>query len=823
LKSIIKHSSQISSKHEIGNKAKSLLKLQKSQLKVPNFYVIPYEELIAENTIKQLPLELKNWQTSFQINDEKLWSVRSSANVEDGVEKSYAGLFRTKINIKTSRLIEAILYVYEGFEQVSKNYKQKIEIKFGIIIQEMLSPDISGVIFSKNPMNNADKRITINIIPGLGEALVSGKYISANLFLNKKKIETNALEKTYEGLQYKNASLTKITQTNDFLIQSIKQHKGEIRKTVDKLCKQENKALDFEFCIVDNRLYWLQMRPMTAISDTIPDAVWDNSNIGENYPDLTSPLSASFVQHTYKIGYNQMLTFVGMSQKGRKQNEFELSNIVGALDGRMYYRITSWQRLLYQIPLGKKFSQILPTLMGMEKADFKPPKHKTTILSYPVIAFNLIKSFLFFSYYKKSFEKANYEAINELTESYFLGKSQQQLIDEIYELERKLIKKWIAPLINGLFAMLFYSAVKKFATKTGVSEDYPNFVNDILFSQGDVISVKIVRNFQKILDTIQQNEAIKSIFEQENNKAIFEQLENQFPTLSRMIKNYIEQFGERCDSAELKMETLNYKDNPLLFIDTIKKNLVSYISIERKQIDFDYKQVIKQKISPLNPNKYILLWLIQQSIKRMRDRENYRFMRTQTFAIMRFIFREMAIYLYKENLIFDKNDIFYLKLDELMDVSMPDKYRALIEKRKKNYAEYKKLKKENRYLQFGDKFVPYEPDDTNNSNTDFKGLGCSSGVVKGKVVIVDNPNIKPELIEGNILVAKYFEPGWINLFAKAGGLISERGSLLSHTAILCREMGLPSIVGAKKIATKLKTGNKVKMNGATGKIQRTSD
>ncbi len=75
-----------------------------------------------------------------------------------------------------------------------------------------------------------------------------------------------------------------------------------------------------------------------------------------------------------------------------------------------------------------------------------------------------------------------------------------------------------------------------------------------------------------------------------------------------------------------------------------------------------------------------------------------------------------------------------------------------------------------------------------------------------------------EDFSGKILVADYFEPGKINLFSKAGGIISIRGNLLSHTAILCREMGIPSIVGARGLLSKIKDGDKIEMNGATGKI-----
>ena len=68
----------------------------------------------------------------------------------------------------------------------------------------------------------------------------------------------------------------------------------------------------------------------------------------------------------------------------------------------------------------------------------------------------------------------------------------------------------------------------------------------------------------------------------------------------------------------------------------------------------------------------------------------------------------------------------------------------------------------------------------------------------GEVLLVNAQSIYELEITGKILVAPFFEPGWIGIFSKAKGIISERGSLLSHTSILCREMGIPAIIKGQK-------------------------
>jgi pyruvate,water dikinase len=101
-----------------------------------------------------------------------------------------------------------------------------------------------------------------------------------------------------------------------------------------------------------------------------------------------------------------------------------------------------------------------------------------------------------------------------------------------------------------------------------------------------------------------------------------------------------------------------------------------------------------------------------------------------------------------------------------------------------------------------------------------KGLACCKGVVTANVRVIEDPRVEA-LLPGEILVARHTDPGWIAVFANAAGVIAERGSLLSHSAIVAREMGVPCVVSLKGVTQWLKTGDIVRLDGGAGTVERT--
>ena len=234
-------------------------------------------------------------------------------------------------------------------------------------------------------------------------------------------------------------------------------------------------------------------------------------------------------------------------------------------------------------------------------------------------------------------------------------------------------------------------------------------------------------------------------------------------------------------------------------------------------------------------------------------REKSRLNRSRVYGMVRLIFTKLGESYVREGLLDDKNDIFYLTIDEAFALAERKKEKAdkgseagksheageerevdkgidagktdmrkLVAARKEEYLLYEKLPAYSRLI-----FEEKEYDKRHRSINSYQkkmdgsylqGIPCSKGVVTGEALVIksisDAKNVKDK-----ILVTKMTDPGWVFLLATAKGVLSEKGSLLSHTAIISRELKVPSIVGVENLMDTIKTGDIIRMDAGTGKVE----
>ena len=116
---------------------------------------------------------------------------------------------------------------------------------------------------------------------------------------------------------------------------------------------------------------------------------------------------------------------------------------------------------------------------------------------------------------------------------------------------------------------------------------------------------------------------------------------------------------------------------------------------------------------------------------------------------------------------------------------------------------------------FPDRFHAGEPATTG----EIKGLAASPGVVEGPARFVSSLEEFDQVQEGEILVCRMTNPAWVVLFTKIAGLVTDTGGTTSHPAVLAREFGIPAVVGTGNAGERIKTGDRVRVNGATGVVE----
>lgn len=423
--------------------------------------------------------------------------------------------------------------------------------------------------------------------------------------------------------------------------------------------------------------------------------------------------------------------------------------------------------------------------------------------------------------------------LNEVIDQYnrydFSKMSVQEIVQHYKVYEQDLLLKWKAPLINDFFAMIYFGLLHKKTAQ--LFPDEPNLHNDLLCGSQDIISVEPIHRSMEIAELVIENESAKKLFTDQSPDQIWEILKSgTFPEVKKSIDEYIDRFGNRC-IGELKLETISYVQNPALFIKVIQAYVASNIvrSEKKESIEDQLRMNAEQKVKSALKGKPIRHAMFNYILNKARDlvsnRENLRYERTRGFGMVRNMFSAVGEKLYQENFIDSPRDVFYLELQEILylaDHPFPDQFKKNITEKKIEFEKYATQPvPEERFFSYGNNFSDefiYSKEKILPIEGNLKGIGCCPGRVHGKVHVVLNPN-EISSLNGDILVTSNTDPGWVTLFPTASAIIVERGSLLSHSAIVSREMGIPCIVSVSGLLRTLKTGDEILMDGSTGEIQ----
>lgn len=220
-------------------------------------------------------------------------------------------------------------------------------------------------------------------------------------------------------------------------------------------------------------------------------------------------------------------------------------------------------------------------------------------------------------------------------------------------------------------------------------------------------------------------------------------------------------------------------------------------------------------------------WLIQQSKIRICARENLRYETTRLFGRLREIFKELGLRLSLTGALESPGDIYYLTADDVLDFiegrSPSTDLKALITLRKTDFQAYKGESLPNRFTLTGMLGLLGDLQDQDHMSKEQgdtrAGMGCSSGTARGRVRIIDEVR-QSDLQPGEILVARYSDPGMVTLFLMAQGALFELGNPLSHTAIVARELGLPMVVSIPGLLDWLCDGDEIELDGKGGQVRK---
>lgn len=713
-------------------------------------------------------IEVKNpAEVKLDFSKQDLFAVRSSFEGEDGTEFSFAGQFETLLNVSRSQVPEAIKAVQASYQAPEvQAYRSAHQIRKGesgkVIVQEMVQAKWSGVLFTANPQGIMNEMV-----------LVVGEGLGANVVEDKVPVTTYYFHIEDEVFYYE-------TQDNSPLLEDEVLHEIiQNGKRIEELFQQK---MDIEFAIQNKKIFILQARPITALNQEAEKIILDNSNIVESYPGVSLPATQDFVREVYYRVFRSCLLRLTRTPELVKERDSYLKNMVDVANGRIYYRISNWYDVLLLLPFSHKIIPIWQQMLGVSHQEVTQIRHekisKRIKLKILYTFFDLLQTNP-----KKMAELNDYfEAIMPLY-SKRLEESQQvsQLIALFNEMMEDLGSKWDITLVNDLYAFIFTAMTQKKA---------PGSLQDIQKLE----SLKPIKHLDELIQVARE-------------KGIDSQ------AYSTAKEAYITCYGDRC-LEELKLETCSLRTAP--------EQLDSYVASALAYQKGTHVKKLKVEESVPKQQKREA-WYVRKAKVGIRNREISRLNRSRLFGIARSILLKIGAIYVKEGIIEVAEDIFYLHMEEILQgQKAPICMKDTISKRKDQYQMYKQLPSYSR-LVFSGKVIQKSHLNVNNrcyvkGEDILQGTPCSDGIVLGEVLVVHEPTVNLETRD-KILVTQMTDPGWVFLIKEAKGIIAEKGSLLSHTAIVTRELKKPSVVGVKNATRLLKTGDYIRLDGVTGKIE----
>jgi pyruvate,water dikinase len=420
---------------------------------------------------------------------------------------------------------------------------------------------------------------------------------------------------------------------------------------------------------------------------------------------------------------------------------------------------------------------------------------------------------------------AVYRRFNNLD---FTTASEHQLV-EIYEtLAHELSAKWALTLDNDICAMTYYDWLKRLCAKWGLATT-PNIHNDLLCGERGIESVAPVRSLARLAVMARANSDYCQLLRAGNERTAWEQIQTdeRYGEFKIACEHHVSEFGDR-GFEELKLDRPTLREQPERLVRLLRNHLEAESSVEALQLrehEIRSKAEYEARVRLKNPIKRLVFWFVLNKARRaIANRENMRFARSRLFGIARRLFQRMGDLFAEKGLLLHCSDIHYLTVEEVFafvqGMAVTRNLKALVEIRQEEYATFAGRTPDERIDTVG---IPYlntfrKDQSAMQSSNRAIGTGCSSGVAHGTARVVLDPQRNIET--GNhILVASSTDPGWVFLMISAKGIIAERGSVLSHTAIIGRELGIPTIVGVKDATRLIADGAPLTIDGSTGEVR----
>jgi len=764
------------------------------------------------------------------------FAVRSSAMHEDQEGASAAGMHSTLLNLmREDEVLDAIKTCWSSlFRPRVLSYLRALgedtPVSVGVVIQAMVPAEVSGVLFTVNPLTGDAGEVVISAAYGLGSAVVDGRVTPDTYRIDKAtgqlrdqiigdKAHQTVLERS-GGVR--EVAVTPAQRESPALSEQQLLHLSDLAARVES---HFGDARDVEWGIVEQQVYVLQARPVVVPSmrnrrgsrrDRPWDRrkiVWSNANVGEALPGVATPFTWSVLSQFSDLGFRRAFGAMGCTVPRDAE-------LVGDFRGRIYINLTEFSSIMSQVPWihpstlvrlgGGQYAPELDEVVAERSSTGFFLRLPQTVSRYARENFRLQARIDDFETYFSE-ERMRINGIDpRLLEPSGLDRMLGDVAHLLDETGSIMLTAY-ANLLTAVLALI--GLLRTFARDQG-----SGFYRDLLSGLQDVASARPGFVLWQIAQLARKEPEVAERIR------VAELSDLTVPGLPAgrtrdALGRFLEDYGYR-GIREAEIAAPRWSEDPTLMFAALRSHLAGTTDLVKRDRDLQRaRQEAEDKFKksvpfPLRPSVTKLLDVVRRFT---RMREHLRGHVVEVLGMFRRVALETSRRIEAREPEAGPDAAFFLTLAEVRRVLYDENERVAmrVQRRRLEYERNQALPEP------PTTFVGFPPDDAGVASTSkrLRGLAASRGVAEGRVRILRDPSQAADFEPGEVLVVAAADTGWAPLFLAASGVVTELGGPLSHAAIILREYGVPAVVNVTNATRSLSDGDLVRLDGDVGTVE----
>ncbi len=781
MKSTVQSFGELTAIQQAGGKGGTLARLYQAGYPVPDgFVILPAafdgDELTPE-AWEQIQSHLNHMR---QTASESAFAVRSSALSEDSAQASFAGEFESVLNARSNEEVQDAIRAGRQSRHSARvqTYSQERGLdgthEMAVVVQRLVQSEISGVLFTADPLTGNQAYMAGNFVHGLGESLVSGEVNPETFTLNRPRGK-------YDGPD------------------ELRRYSGKLYKMATRLTRELGGQQDIEWAIAKGKVHLLQSRPVTTLRGHNPitgewnasltgDYLWSCANMVEALPDVMTPCTWSIMQRWGKIArpYDVPVDYA--------------SPFSGNIGGRLYFNLTPI--MSFMRGLGFSMEGIA---LKTEGTFGKIPDIDIPLIPYPrlMVLTRIVPNFI----------RHNLALGRALKGIPALAAKTPQWCETMRERIQQISSKTeLAALLNDEIEPYFNRV--RFSVTAGVRNEQFELEQKLSKLVGADDASTLVSNLSGFSGPLASLGPLAGLSKVARGE------------MSREV--YMQQYGHR-GPHEMEVSVPHPAEDPDWLDRKLDEFAASPVNVDdliaRQRANFDaawgrFEQRYPRKVKSVRRK-------LEQITTNAHLRENIRSEYARVLGVMR------SFVLRAGELTGCGDGIFFLSLDEILDtLAENEESTVYIPARRETFARHSALPPYP--VVINGRFDPFEWAESPDRRSDLfdshaagpspapgalTGFAGAPGIVEGIVRRLDSAEEGDRLQPGEILVTSTTNIGWTLFFPRAAAIVTDIGAPLSHAAIVARELSIPAVVGCGNATMRLHTGDRVRVNGGQGTVE----